>query len=175
MDKAASIFFRFDVQPKDVESFISWMDNPTITRYLNEYSSVSSHMRNALLQIPSPMLTYHFNRNGKFFVVCDKCDNAIGFVKLTKHVNSAYEVVYVIGQEELWVQGFGEKALRKARHTAFFSLNAKSVHAKIYSDNVRSVRMVNSCGFRAKNTATMLNHYEITLDDFLSNLKMQGG
>ena len=168
MEKAASIFFRYDVRQKDVESFIRWMENPAITRYLNEDSKVSTYMRNALFQIPSPLLTLHFNKNGKFVVVCDDFDEAIGFFKLTKSDDCCYEVVYVIGEEELWGHGFGENALRKALNIAFFSLRAKSVKAKIYAENVRSVRMVKSFGFSAKNTTSTLHRYEITFEEYVS-------
>ena len=34
--KAASIFLRAEIDRQDLELMIRWMDNPNITRYLNE-------------------------------------------------------------------------------------------------------------------------------------------
>ncbi len=169
MDKAASIFFRFDVHPNDVKSFIGWMDNPRITYYLNEDKEISVHMRNLLLNTPSPLITYHFNKDGKFCIVCNEKNTAIGFVKLTKLQNREYEIVYVIGEEYLWGRGYGEKALKKALSVAFLELRATKVHAKIHRDNLRSIRMVKSSGFTAKNTDSVLYRYEIEFDEYINN------
>lgn len=61
MKKAASIFLRAEIEPQDIELLIHWMGNPHITQYLNEEPSVIRSLRQLLLTVPAPMLTFHFN------------------------------------------------------------------------------------------------------------------
>ena len=41
MKKAASVFLRTEMTLRDVELLSQWMENPIITRYLNEMPGVS--------------------------------------------------------------------------------------------------------------------------------------
>ena len=65
------------------------------------------------------MLRYHFNRYGRFFFVRTKDNEPIGFIKLKEKGKGHYEVVYVIGHEELWGKVLGTEALKQALYTAF--------------------------------------------------------
>lgn len=110
MKKAASIFLRAEIEPRDIELLIRWMENPHITQYLNEEPSVIRSLRQLLLTVPSPMLTFHFNRLGRFFLICRSNGNTIGFVKLRElSERGSYEIVYAIGEESLWGHGYGER------------------------------------------------------------------
>ena len=51
------------------------------------------------------MLRYLFNRHGRFFFVCTEDNEPTGFIKLKEKGKGHYEVVYVIGHEELWGKG----------------------------------------------------------------------
>ena len=51
------------------------------------------------------MLRYQFNRYGRFFFVRTKDNEPTGFIKLKEKGKGYYEVVYVIGHEELWGKG----------------------------------------------------------------------
>ena len=107
MKKAASIFLRAEIEMNDIELLIRWMKNPNVTRYLNEDPNVVYSLRRLSQSVPEPMLTYHFNRTERFFLVCRGEGEAIGFVKLRKtRENDAYEIVYAIGEEELWGRGY---------------------------------------------------------------------
>mgnify|MGYP004679355887 FL=1 len=83
MKKAASIFLRAEITPRDVEWLIQWMGDPQVTRYLHEETDIVQSLRRLLVSVPAPMLTFQFNRWGRFFMVCCQNDgSAIGFVKL---------------------------------------------------------------------------------------------
>ena len=45
MKKAASIFLRADMNLQDVRLLIHWMENPAVTRYLNEDPDIVSGLR----------------------------------------------------------------------------------------------------------------------------------
>lgn len=42
MKKAASVFLRTQITAQDVHSLILWLENPEVTRYLNEKSCAAS-------------------------------------------------------------------------------------------------------------------------------------
>lgn len=172
MKKAASIFLRAEIYPQDVEHLIRWMANPRITQYLHEDPAVIQSLQQLLATVPAPMLTFQFNQWGRFFVVCDRSNAAIGFVKLKALTpQNTYEIVYVIGEEALWGNGYGKDAILAALSTAFFEWRARKVVAKIYPGNLRSIRAVQSCGFSCDHRENPLFRYSITMDDYLDRLR----
>lgn len=172
MKKAASIFLRTEINPQDVEFLIKWMSNPHITQYLHEDVGVVQSLQQLLLTVPAPMLTFQFNRWGRFFIVCREDRRPIGFVKLKSLAQkNTYEVVFVIGEEGLWGNGYGKDAILAALSTAFLEWRAKKVVAKIYAGNQRSIRSVRSCGFQCEYHEESLFRYSITMDDYLERLR----
>ena len=168
MTKAASIFLRADIMPEDVKSLVRWMENPAVTRYLNEEPDVTCSLRRILQTVPAPILTFQFNRQGRFFMACCPGGDTIGFVKLREMAEQGtYEIVYAIGEETLWGNGYGEGTIRSALFTAFLEWRARKIVAKICPGNQRSVRAVQSCGFRREETDGQLLQYSITMDDYL--------
>lgn len=166
MKKASSIFLRNEICPRDVEAMIGWMDNPKVTKYLNEDPALKYALKDLLRNVPAPLLTFRFNGFGKFFIVCLNKNQAIGFVKLKEIECGIYEIVYVIGDESLWGHGYGESALSSALTTAFCTLRAKKVVAKIYPENSRSIRAALSCGFICRRPEGRLHLYSIRADEF---------
>ena len=139
MRKAASIFLRADIMPEDVKSLVRWMENPAVTRYLNEEPDVTCSLRRILQTVPAPILTFQFNRQGRFFMACCPGGDTIGFVKLREMAEQGtYEIVYAIGEETLWGNGYGEGTIRSALFTAFLEWRARKIVAKICPGNQRS-------------------------------------
>ena len=68
-------------------------------------------------------------------------------------VANIYEIVYAIGEDTLWGQGYGEAAIDKALRIAFSKLGTHSVIAKINPANERSRRLAAACGFRNVGTS----------------------
>ena len=66
MKKAASVFLRTEMTLRDVELLSQWMENPIITRYLNEMPGVSDSLRDLAGKIPAPLLALRFNQEGRF-------------------------------------------------------------------------------------------------------------
>lgn len=171
MKKATSIFLRSEIEPRDIELLIHWMENPHITQYLNEKPNIVYSLRQLLLTIPAPMLTFHFNQKGHFFLVCRTTSDAIGFVKLQELPGyGSYEIVYVIGEERLWRLGYGEGAIRSALATVFGEWGGKNVIAKIHPKNLRSIHCVYACGFRQQSSTGNLLRYGITADEYIQHL-----
>ena len=120
MKKAASVFLRTEMTLRDVELLSQWMENPIITRYLNEMPGASDSLRDLAGKISAPLLALRFNQEGRFFLVCEKDGEAIGFVKLRPlQSRGMHEIVYAIGEESLWGRGYGKGAVRSALSAAF--------------------------------------------------------
>lgn len=172
MKKAASIFLRADITLRDVDRMIRWMENPNVTRFLNEDADIVYFLRQLSDSVPEPMLGYHFRRVGHFFMVCPEHEGSVGFVRLSPLRNpGAYEIVYVIGEEALWGHGFGKAAIRAAQAEAFLNLNAQKLVAKIMPENRRSVRSVCACGFSKITAQSSLSHYDITGQAYFQQLR----
>ena len=102
MKKAASIFLRADITLRDVDRMIRWMENPNVTRFLNEDADIVYFLRQLSDSVPEPMLGYHFRRVGHFFMVSPENEDSVGFVRFSPLQDpGAYEIVYVIGEEAL--------------------------------------------------------------------------
>ena len=70
-------------------------------------------LRDLAGKIPAPLLALRFNQEGRFFLVCEKDGEAIGFVKLRPlQSRGTHEIVYAIGEESLWGRGYGKGAVR---------------------------------------------------------------
>lgn len=149
MRKAASIFLRACERRKDVDDLIYWLKNPEVTRFLNKDAGVISYLSRLADTVPEPVLTFHLNAMGRFFMICLGDGTAVGFVKLAKTTDAdTYEIVYAIGEDTLWGFGYGEAAIRQALHLAFEGLGIQKVIAKINPQNERSRRLAFACGFR---------------------------
>lgn len=172
MKKAASIFLRADITLRDVDRMIRWMENPNVTRFLNEDADIVYFLRQLSDSVPEPMLGYHFRRVGHFFMVCPEHEGSVGFVRLSPLGEpGAYEIVYVIGEEALWGHGFGKAAIRAALSKAFLTLDIQTLVAKIMPKNRRSVRSVTACGFTQSSLSDGLLHYTITQDAYFQQLR----
>lgn len=171
MKKAASIFLRADMEPRDVKNLSGWLENQRVTRYLNESERMPEQLRLLLENTPAPLLTCRFNQQGRFFLVCDETEDSIGFVKLRRQEDEGcYELVFAIGDETLWGNGYGSQAVQAAQRRAFFDWRARKMIAKIYHGNLRSQRTVLGCGFREERRMEALSCYSITLEEYLSHL-----
>ena len=163
MKKAASVFLRGDICRRDLELLAGWLENPRVTRYLNEQASVVRTLTRLIDTVPEPLLGYHLNRQGHFFMICSPEGSAIGFVSLVRTITPGeYEIVYAIGDHCLWGLGYGEAAIHKALLLAFRELDADSVIAKINPGNLRSRRLAHACGFQEAGTCGTLGLFRAT-------------
>ena len=68
MKKAASIFLRADIVQEDIRRLTLWLQNQRVTRFLNEDARVVDELNRLLADVPAPMLRYHMNQQGRFFL-----------------------------------------------------------------------------------------------------------
>ena len=65
MKKAASVFLRAQITAQDVDLLIQWLENPQVTRYLNEESCAADELRSLLRSVPKPLYGMRLSREGR--------------------------------------------------------------------------------------------------------------
>ena len=125
---------------------MDWLEDEDVTRYLSDSGSVSRFIEHAIERSQMPILTPLFNQGGRFFMVYDRNDVPVGFVRLVK-TGTECEIVLVIGDRENWGRRLGVSAILEGLKLAFLDMRAKSVIAKIHPNNTRSLRAFQGLGF----------------------------
>lgn len=171
MLKAASIFLRSDFNRQDLEHVMDWLSNDHITQYLHEFPDTPTEIEELIERVPSYLWPYHLNRDGKFFLICREPEDSIGFVKCVGPANGAYEIVFAIGEERLWGNGYGAAAISRTVSHLFFEQRATAVIAKIYHKNERSKRAITRCGFSQMQSGSRLSTYQLTMQEYLKRLQ----
>lgn len=169
--RAASIFLRSDINKKDAENLSRWLSNKDVTYFLNEDHSVAGELQRLVYEVPPFMYGCYFNRDGTFYMVCHEEHESIGFVRFKEHRSDLYEIVFAIGEETLWGNGFGTAAVSKAINHAFFVDRVKKVIARIYKENKRSVATVRGCGFKLEREGSRFDVYSITFEEYLDRMR----
>lgn len=139
------ISLRQDIFADDALKIADWLDDEDILVYLNEDKNISKSIR-SLVQISNmPIYNQVFNKKGNFYLIYLK-EDPIGFVKFIPKKDS-HEIVITIGEKNLWGNGYGKKALKKALCEAFLSNRYSRINAKIKALNSRSLAMFEHLGF----------------------------
>lgn len=125
---------------------MDWLEDERVTRFLSDSSNVSRFIEQAVERTQLPILTHLFNQGGRFFMVYDRNDVPVGFVRLVK-AGTDCEIVLVIGDHDTWGRRLGASAIREALKLAFLEMRARQVIAKIHPDNLRSMKAFERCGF----------------------------
>ena len=172
MEKAASIFLRSEIWPEDVRQMIRWLRSSRVTRYLHEDSGTADALVRLLDEVPAELLTCHFNQRGRFFLICRGEEDSIGFIRMQEQTECGHrEIVFAIGEDALWGNGYGTQAVEAAERLAFLDWRCRKLTAKIYHGNLRSVNTVRCCGFALERRSEKLDCYSITLDEYLRFLR----
>ncbi|RYG87444.1 MAG: GNAT family N-acetyltransferase [Alphaproteobacteria bacterium] len=140
---------------------MDWLEDERVTRYLSDSRSVSRFIAQAIDRTQMPILTHLFNQGGRFFMVYDRHDNPVGFVRLVK-TGSDCEIVLVIGDHDTWGRRLGASTIREGLKLAFLDMRARTVIAKIHPDNTRSLKAFERCGFLLERETPTLKSLSMT-------------
>lgn len=149
---------------------MNWMEDERVTRYLSDSGSVSRFIAQAVDRAQMPILTHLFNQGGRFFMAYDRNDTPVGFVRLVK-TGAECEIVLVVGDHENWGQGLGGSTIREGLKLAFLNMRAEKVIAKIHTDNTRSMKGFERCGFHLQSKTPTLNSLSMTAGRYLQLLR----
>lgn len=149
---------------------MDWLEDERVTRYLSDSRSVSRFIEQAIDRTQMPILTHLFNQGGRFFMVHDRNDVPVGFVRLIM-AGPDCEIVLVIGDHDDWGRRLGTSTIREGLKLAFLEMRAERVIAKIHPDNARSLKAFQRCGFDLKSETPALRSLTITSGRYLRLLR----
>lgn len=170
MDKVLSVFLCPDIDAQTCYKLAGWLSDGAVVRYMNEDSGAGANIVRLVKEVPAPMLSFHFNRGGRFFIIKFRAQS-IGFVKLSNVADKEYEIVIAVGEKEMWGRGLGAAAVKEALKTAFFEWRSQTVHAKIHKNNTRSMRLFRRAGFLKTDEKGNYVLMRLSFEDYLSALK----
>ncbi|THJ35999.1 GNAT family N-acetyltransferase [Lampropedia aestuarii] len=151
-------------------TMVDWMRDDDVTRYLSDSHHSAQSIEQAINRVQLPIVTHLFNQGGRFFMACDSSDKPVGFVRLIKN-GSDCEIVLVIGDQYNWGRRLGASTLHEGMKLAFFEMRAEQLIAKIHTDNTRSVKTFERCGFELSSQTPKLHSYTIDAARYLRQLR----
>lgn len=164
--KEPFVFLCPEITREDAYTLIRWLNDSEVTKYLSDPQNVSNKIEQVVQRTNLPVLTHLFNQDGRFFMIYNKQNRPVGFVRLVK-MNNDYEIVIVIGDRDNWGKKLGSSAIRESLKHALFELRAQKVIAKIHKDNKRSIKAFVKNGFDIVKENNSLKTFAITLEQFL--------
>ncbi len=168
--RAPFIFLYPDITRRDAENLIRWLRDDEVRRYLSDAQNVSYSLERLLSRVDLPVLTHLFSAGGRFYIVCDRHERPVGFVRLVLG-QKEMEIVLVIGERLIWGNGLGTAALKEALRIAFFEFRSERVVASIHRDNHRSLRTFKSAGFTRVHEGENMLRFTLTMRDYLSQVQ----
>jgi regulator of nucleoside diphosphate kinase len=142
-------------------TLMHWLQDEGVTRHLSDSRHVSRFIEQAIGRVQMPILTHLFNQGGRFFMVCDRHDAPVGFVRLVMQGPDC-EIVLVIGERDNWGRQLGASAIREGMKIAFFEMRAERLTARIHPDNARSLKLFQRCGFDLESQTPTLQSFAMT-------------
>jgi len=167
--KEPFVFLCSEITKEYALTLIEWLKDREVTKYLSDPQDVSNSIEQVVNNTNLPVLTHLFNRDGRFYMVNNKHNIPVGFVRLVKR-DSDYEIVIVVGDRNNWGKKIGTSAIKESMKIAFFDFRARKVIAKIQRDNRRSVRAFINNGFKLEKVSTALRTFSLTMDRYLMSI-----
>ena len=170
MKNESGLSFCSEITKADVQILCLWMKDEEVTRFLSDYADVSEEMEQMMQRVNLPVMTHLFNQNGRFYMVYDKAERPIGFVRTIK-AGKCCEIVVVIGNRKNWNKRIGTGMVRKILRIAFLEERMQKVTAKIYNENVASICMCAGAGMLLEKESPKMKVFSLTMDQYLNMLK----
>jgi len=164
------IFLCSEVTRENAVALINWLKDEEVTKYLSDSQNVSDSIERVVQNTSLPILTHLFNRDGRFYMIYNKHDKPVGFVRLVK-TGSDYEIVIAIGDRSNWGKKIGTTAIKESIKIAFFDFRAEKVIAKIQKENKRSIKAFINNGFKVEKESAAFITFSITMDQYLEAIE----
>lgn len=152
---------------------MDWLGDEQVTRHLSDSPHVARFIGQVVDRVRLPVLTQLFNQGGRFFMICDRLDVPVGFVRLVT-TGQVCEMVLVIGDREHWGRRLGASAVRESMKLAFLEMRAERLVARIHPDNTRSLRLFQRCGFLLESRTATLESYAMSAKCYRRRLRESG-
>lgn len=164
------VSLRREITRSHANLLMDWLEDERVTCYLSDSSDVSRAISQIVDRTQLPILTHLFNQGGRFFMIYDRHDTPVGFLRMVK-TGRECEIVLVIGDHANWGRKLGVGAIHEGLKLAFFDMRAEKAIAKIHPDNTRSLRAFQGCGFRPERETPTLEVLSMTSGRYLQVLR----
>lgn len=164
------IFLCPEITRENALTLTGWLEDDETIRFLSDSDNVSEDIRQVLNNVNLSVLTHIFNRNGRFYMIYNKKEKPVGFVRLVLN-KSETEIVIVIGSLADRGKMLGIRAVLESIKIAFFEYRTQKVTAKIDKKNIRSIRTFSGAGFQLERVAGDYYIFSITMRKFLDRMK----
>jgi len=129
----------------DLKNVMAWVNDPAVTRYLNEMRPRSVVEEREWLE-----RTMRNDDPGSFSLAIDSAEGeylgGIGLMHIDRRNRSA-EVGIVIARPDDWGQGLGTEAMMLILRHAFEEMNLHRVQLRVYDFNERGMKSYAKIGF----------------------------
>ncbi len=159
-----------EITRADALHLMDWLEDEYVTRYLSDSRHVSRFIEQVVGRVQLPTLTHLFNQGGRFFMAYDREDVPVGFVRLVK-AGTDCEMVLVIGNRDNWGRKLGASTIREGMKHAFFEMRSDKLIAKIHTENARSLKAFEHCGFLLERETFGLKSFAMTSQRYLRLLR----
>lgn len=167
--KEPFVFLCPEITRENALNLVKWLQDKEVTKYLSDPEDVSNSIQQVIARSNLPVLTPLFSRDGRFYMVYNKQNAPVGFVRLVSK-GSDYEIVIVIGDRNNWGQRLGTTAIKECMKLAFFELRAEKIIANIHKDNSRSIRAFVQNNFAIEKEGNTHKTFCITMERFLMTI-----
>lgn len=125
----------------DAETVVRWRSNPDNYKYFFRQKPITleEHLRWFAGYVGDPC-RYDF-------VIFDKDEAPIGTVGLSSIGQDSCEINYMIGETSARGKGYAKEAVRTMAKIAMDELGVSVVYARVLSNNLASMGVVEGCGF----------------------------
>lgn len=164
------IFLCPEITRDDAFRIMQWLKDDEVIRYLSDTHDTSKNIQQMIDRVNTNVLTHIFNRNGRFFLACDKQYIPVGFVRLV-HNGDETEIVIVIGDSRNFGKRLGAGTIRESMKIAFFELRTQKLIARIHKENKRSINAFLSAGFKLYHETETHKCYAMTMEGYMTILK----
>lgn len=126
--------------------YCAWLNDPLVNQYLESRYSVQTV--DSIREFIAATLA---NKSERMFAICmNETGEHIGNVKLTPIVvrHGTSDIGVVIGERQLWRQGFATEAIRLAVQFGFGELGLQKLGAGCYAEDEPCARAFERAGFK---------------------------
>jgi RimJ/RimL family protein N-acetyltransferase len=137
------------IEREDIPTFVRWLNDPEVRRYLNLYSPLSKAEEEGWFEAQLS------DDSSRVFAIETLEGLAIGNIGLHemdwKNRNAMLGIV--IAEKEYWGRGFGTDAVRALLRFAFDEMNLHRIYLEVFAFNQRALRCYQKSGFQQEGLA----------------------
>lgn len=144
---------------KHIETYYTWRNNPAIAKF--DQSVFVAPMNYEEVKAWCEMIIE--SKSGfTYFVRSTPLDRYIGICALMNvdYKNSHAELSIVIGDQEVWGQGYGTEIMKQLFHWGFVSLNLHKLFLHVFAYNERAIGLYEKMGMVREGTFEDEVYYE---------------